>query len=485
MMLQKIEPVIIGFMTVSMMLLVATVVGSRRRVGQLKRKSAEIHQEERRVFDFLHGLGAAFSEGVPAGELHRLIVEGACHILKAGGGALYLVDREGENLLPTFLSKGCPPFVVLPEALAEEASAEVVPQSVESFVRLQAVPLGEGLIGGAVEWKGARFLRRQEDLDGRLMKQGLGSVILGPLFYQKKFLGVLALGDRRGIDSFGETKIDVFQAILEQSAFALFNQAIHLQAGEKLAMDHDLQIAREIQKILLPSGAPDLPGFQISGLNLPAKTLSGDYFDYLLVDDDHLGIVIADVSGKGVPASLIMAMCRSALRGQAHGELSPAAVLRAVNRQLYPDIKEDMFISMAYVVVNRGTGEALLARAGHDAPLLFRASEHLVERLNPKGMAVGIDSGGVFDRFCTDFPFRFGEGDLLLLYTDGMTEALDAQGSEFGVERLSVELLETAGLGVERTLQQLSRSVMEFAGKQLQHDDITLIALQKLSNRNS
>ena len=151
-MLQKIEPVIIGFMTVSMMLLVATVVGSRRRVGQLKRKSAEIHQEERRVFDFLHGLGAAFSEGVPAGELHRLIVEGACHILKAGGGALYLVDREGENLLPTFLSKGCPPFEVLPEALAEEASAEVVPQSVESFVRLHAVPLGEGLIGGAVEW---------------------------------------------------------------------------------------------------------------------------------------------------------------------------------------------------------------------------------------------------------------------------------------------------------------------------------------------
>ncbi|NBZ96036.1 MAG: serine/threonine protein phosphatase, partial [Proteobacteria bacterium] len=111
-------------------------------------------------------------------------------------------------------------------------------------------------------------------------------------------------------------------------------------------MDRDLAIAREIQKILLPSDAPDLQGFELSGLNLPARTLSGDYFDFLTVDDDHIGIAIADVSGKGVPASLIMAMCRSALRSQSRGELSPSAVLRGVNRQLYPDMKQDMFISM-------------------------------------------------------------------------------------------------------------------------------------------
>jgi sigma-B regulation protein RsbU (phosphoserine phosphatase) len=245
-------------------------------------------------------------------------------------------------------------------------------------------------------------------------------------------------------------------------------------------MDHDLQIAREIQKILLPSDAPDLPGFEISGLNLPARTLSGDYFDYLVVDDDHLGIAIADVSGKGVPASLIMAMCRSAVRSQSHGHLSPSAVLRAVNRQLYPDMKEDMFISMAYVVMNRHTGEALLARAGHDAPLFYHAETARVERLNPKGMAVGIDSGGVFDRFCNDFSFRFGQGDLLLLYTDGLTEALDAEGDEFGVERLTGELLESAPTGAVETLHRLARSVQTFSVGQPQHDDITLIALRKL-----
>jgi sigma-B regulation protein RsbU (phosphoserine phosphatase) len=143
--LALIESIIIAIMLVAVITLGFVVFGSRRRVGQLKRSSAEITQEERRVFDFLHGLGAAFSEGVPAGELHRLIVEGAEHILKAGGGALYLTDRTGENLLPAFLTKGCPPLVILPPNLA--AGEDSSTGSVESYLRLHAVPLGKGLVG--------------------------------------------------------------------------------------------------------------------------------------------------------------------------------------------------------------------------------------------------------------------------------------------------------------------------------------------------
>ena len=501
MILQTIEPVVIALLTVVMGVLGLIVFGSRRRVGQLKLRTVEIHQEERRVFDFLHGLGAAFSEGVPSGELNRLIVEGGVNILKADGGALYLVDRTGDKLIPSFLAKGCPPLVLLPANLVGSIGNGESSQAAESYLRLQAVPRGESLqtslLGAASGWKEPRLLSAPEKHSGKekiktapvggeagqlpqsFVDQGLESVMLGPLHYRGKLLGVLAIAQGVGHPPFHEAKKELFQAILEQSAFALFNQAIYLQEGEKHALDHDLQIAREIQKILLPSDAPELPGFEISGLNLPARTLSGDYFDYLPVDDDHLGIVIADVSGKGVPASLIMAMCRSAVRSQSSGHLSPAAVLRGVNRQLYPDMKEDMFISMAYVIVNRHTGKALLARAGHDAPLMYRAATNEVERLNPKGMAVGIDSGEVFDRFCTDFSFSFGQGDLLLLYTDGLTEALDAEGNEFGVERLSAELLESAHDGAVETLHRLARSVQSFSEGQPQHDDITLIGLHK------
>jgi len=481
MILQSIEPVVIVVMFATLVVLAIIVSLSRRKVGELKRSTAEIHQEERGVFDFLHGLGAAFSEGVPAGELHRLIVEGAQVLLKADGGALYLADRSGEQLLPAFLSKGCPPLVTLPPNLSGELDSPASrSQAIESFVRLQSVSVGTGLLGDACNWRDPRFLRRRGDIPEALATQGLGSLVMGRLMYRQKLLGVLALARETGKDPFSDAKIDLFKAILEQSAFALFNQAIHLAAGEKHALDHDIQIAGEIQKILLPADAPDVEGFEISGLNLPARTLSGDYFDYLIVDEDHVGIAIADVSGKGVPAALIMAMCRGALRSQALGKLSPSAVLQAVNRQLYPDMKEDMFISMAYVVLNRRTGEALLARAGHDAPLLFRRESSLVECLNPKGMAVGIDSGGVFDRFCSDFAFCLESGDLLLLYTDGLTEALDSSGFEFGVERLRNALVANAGDGAVQTLHILSRSVIAFAGSQPQHDDITLIALRKL-----
>ena len=475
--IEVLESVVIAILMVAMTVLGIVVFGSRRRVGQLKRSSAEIQQEERRVFDFLHGLGAAFSEGVPAGELHRLIVEGAQHILKANGGALYLTDRAGENLLPAFLSKGCPPLVILPDNLTTAAGSPT--KAVESFLRLHAIPLGKGVVGEAATRTEPRFMRRRDDLNETLVAQGLGSLVIGALHYRHKLLGVLALTRGAGEDPFSDTKLELFQAIAEQSAFALFNQAIHLAAGEKLALDHDLQIARDIQKILLPSDAPDLPGYELNGLNLPARTLSGDYFDFLPVDDDHLGIAIADVSGKGVPASLIMAMCRSALRSQSHGELSPAAVLKSVNRQLYPDMKQDMFISMAYVVLNRHTGKALLARAGHDAPLLYRSAAGQVECLNPKGMAVGIDSGGVFDRICADHPFRLEGGDLLLFYTDGISEALNAEGEEFGVERLSSGLRADAPEGAPETLHRLAKAVRLFTEGQPQHDDITLIALRR------
>jgi sigma-B regulation protein RsbU (phosphoserine phosphatase) len=174
-----------------------------------------------------------------------------------------------------------------------------------------------------------------------------------------------------------------------------------------------------------------------------------------------------------------MAMCRGAVRSQSRGELSPSAVLRGVNRQLYPDMKQDMFISMAYVVLDRRTGRAVLARAGHDAPLVYRAHNGEAETMSPKGMAVGIDSGGVFDRICTDHPFVLEPGDLLLLYTDGLTEALDTAGAEYGVERLRQELRGVAPGGTSETLRHLADSVMAFSGDQPQNDDITLIALRK------
>jgi sigma-B regulation protein RsbU (phosphoserine phosphatase) len=445
-----------------------------KKVSELERQRAEIEVEEDRVFDFLHGLGEAFSEGVRSSELHRLIVESAVRILDAHGGALYLRDKNDTTLSPAFISKGCPPLVDIPRHILEQAVA--TPVAMESYLRLHPIRRGEGIIGKCWESGQARVVLPS---DNDLGTGEATSALVGPLVYRRKILGVIGLANGPMSTPFDEADIKVFKAIAEQGAFALYNEVVYLEAGEKKRMDHDLEIAREIQGILLPSTAPEVPGYELSGVNIPARQVSGDYFDYIRMDPTRLGVVIADVSGKGVPASLIMAMCRSVLRSEAVNKTSPSEVLRRVNEQLYPDIKEDMFISMAYLILDADGRQATLARAGHDAPLLYRAATKEVEKLTPKGMALGIDSGEVFNRVCADFSFTLEKGDCILLYTDGATEALDQEGLEYGLPRLVQGLQASAPHGAVSVVRFVADDVKSFVGMHPQHDDITLIAIAK------
>jgi sigma-B regulation protein RsbU (phosphoserine phosphatase) len=250
-------------------------------------------------------------------------------------------------------------------------------------------------------------------------------------------------------------------------------------ANEKKRLDHDLEIARDIQRILLPAEAPAIDGFQISGLSVPARQVSGDYFDYIEVDNERLGVAIADVSGKGVPASLIMAICRSVLRAEAARNPSPADVLRKVNRQLYPDIKEDMFISMAYLILDHQRDGVTLARAGHDAPLLYKRNSQTVAPIKSPGMVVGIDSGNVFDRLTVDFAVPLERDDCLVLYTDGVTEALNTDGDEFGLDRMIQSVCASATDGAQTIVKRIIEDVRNFTGSVPQNDDITLIAIRK------
>jgi phosphoserine phosphatase RsbU/P len=449
-----------------------------RRISELERKRADLQVEEDRVFAFLHGLGEAFSEGVSSNELHRLIVESAVRILNAHGGALYLMDKAEPILIPAFVSKGCPALIEVPVHILDQASGNHL--ALDSYLRLSSVRRGDGIVGMAVE-SGQSRLYSEEDLAYALSPGDLmaHSAIVGALAYRRKILGVLALANGPMSTPFSQKDLTVFKTIAEQSAFALYNEVIYLEAGEKKRLDHDLEIAREIQAILLPSRPPSVIGYELSGINVPARQVSGDYYDYIRVDDRRVGVAIADVSGKGVPASLIMAMCRSVIRSEAVGKTSAAEVLRRVNQQLYPDIKEDMFISMAYLIIDSASSNVTLARAGHDAPLFYRAVNQSVDKLTPKGMALGIDSGEVFNRVIADFSFELAVDDCLLLYTDGATEALDEEGMEFGLPRLMRALQSSAAKGATGIVKRLTEEVKNFAGNFPQHDDITLIAIRK------
>ena len=449
------------------------------QIGLLKKAREKIQLEETRVFDFLHGLGEAFTEDIRTGDLHRLIVEGAARALDAHGGALYLIGRQGSVLLPSFISKDCPPLIEIPQSILKQA--ETLPLALQSYVRLHAIEPGEGIVGTVWRDREPLFLSGDDARLGNLCEntQITTSAMFCPLIFGHQNLGVIAVANGSMSDPFTPSDFAVFKAIAEQSAFALYNAIVYSEASEKRRLDLDLLVAQDIQRILLPSAAPQIEGFQISGINIPARQVSGDYFDYIKIDEDRWGIVIADVSGKGVPASLIMAMCRSVLRSKAVGNSSGADVLRQVNKQLYPDIKEDMFISMAYLVLETRERRITLCRAGHDAPLLYSAKEKTVTKINPPGMALGIDSGDVFDRITSDFSVAMEQDDCLILYTDGVTEALDSNGFEFGMKQMILSIQASASDGASAVIKRLTDDLRNFIGTYPQNDDITLIVICK------
>jgi len=445
----------------------------RRQVTELVREKVKIQTEERRVFDFLHGIGEALKDDTHAGDLHGLIVEGALRILEADGGAIYLTNKKGSVLQPIYVSKGSPPFVPLPP---QKGTAQT---PLQAQVRLQAEKVGDGIIGRALSDKVAVSLLPNDTRLGTLLAYGVNSAFIAPLVYAGQNLGVLALARTGKSEPLGPEHFNTFKALAEQSAFSLFDAFLHNEATEKKQIEKDLRIANEVQRILLPSEPPVVEGFEVAGTNIPARYVSGDYFDYIPLDEDRCGIVIADVSGKGIPAALLMAMARTALRLLAKSDASPAEVIRRLNAQIYPDIREDMFISLAYVVIDRRSGELRLVRAGHDAPLVYRAADKSVTRVKPPGMAVGIDSGGAFNRVTNEFSLVLEPGDCLVLYTDGVTEAQDGNGDEFGLEAMIRSVQASASEGAAGIVQRVTSDVKAFIGDQPPYDDITLITILK------
>lgn len=449
-----------------------------RRIEELDAARERIKQEETRVFDFLHGIGVTLTETTRTADLHAQIVEGAMRVLSAQCGSLYLASDGSGVLRPAFISKNCPPFFEIPESARADGGKNFV---LHNYLRLRAVKAGEGTVGAVWREREPILLSgRDSRLDcARREIASTNSAMLAPLVHAGQNLGVLIIARTAEGDPFGRADFQTFKAIAEQSAFALHTAALFSEAAEKKRMDEDLQIAYEIQRILLPTNAPEVDGFKIAGVNIPARQVSGDYYDYVPVDGAHLGVAIADVSGKGVPASLIMAMCRSVLRSEAYGQASPATVLHRVNSQIYPDIKEDMFISMAYAILEKNSPTITLSRAGHDAPLLFSARNRKVTRVNPPGMAIGIDSGGVFNRVTGDYSLTLEPDDCLILYTDGVTEALNSDGEEFGMERLTQSILTNAAQGAAGIITRLTDDWRQFIGTFPQNDDVTLIVIRK------
>ena len=375
-------------------------------------------------------LGEELLEDSSPSSMHLYIVNGVTKVVGAEAGILYLVDAEFDKLVPVAQTKRTVPILPVPPLLKNEGDTEEAMQKYRSFIRLSPLKTGQGLIGETLE---KNTILSIDDLSDYFDDTEVSdpfhknvSLLSAPLVYANKKIGVLAV--TRSTMVFSDNDQDVFASVTEQSSYALGSAIIHAEVHEKRRLEAELSQASEIQRILLPKNDPELSDYRMAATYRPARHVSGDYYDYVKVDANHYGVAIADVCGKGIAASLIMAMCRSSLRSNCIGELSPSSVLHRVNNSIFPDIREDMFVSFLYLILERGSKIIRIANGGHEPPLIRRSQNGEVEVCKVPGLAVGVDKGSVFQRVVKDHEITMETGDILLLYTDGLDRSDESKG---------------------------------------------------------
>ena len=257
--------------------------------------------------------------------------------------------------------------------------------------------------------------------------------------------------------------------------------------AEQERLQKEMQVAQEIQQTLLPDTFPDIEGYELASYYAAAKEVGGDYYDFVEVDKDTLGIVVADVSGKGVPGSLIMTMIRTALRTEARGNKNAADVLARVNDFVINDMKRGMFVTVFYIILDSKNRTINYASAGHNPMILYRGSTQKSYYLNPRGFPIGISlpEKDLFRKSIESDTLRLRRDDVLLVFTDGITEAMNKDRSLFGDERF-LEAIRTHGHQKAETLVERIHNELDlFTEESPQNDDITLVAIrEKLSSED-
>lgn len=250
--------------------------------------------------------------------------------------------------------------------------------------------------------------------------------------------------------------------------------------SERERMQKELEIARNVQMGLLPKNNPNIKGFDISGTCLPAKEVGGDYFDFVTLSPQKLGIAVGDVSGKGVPAAIYMTLTKGILQSHADDTVSPRLVLNKVNKLLYRNIEKNSFVSMFYAVLDIENNSLTFARAGHNPGIMINQQDGSNQELNTDGIALGLEEGTVFNEKLKEQTITLSSGDTLVFYTDGFTEAMDPMKNEFGEEKFVQLISQNREKSAQQLIDILVNSVNAFSKDTLQHDDMTVVVIKIL-----
>jgi len=311
-----------------------------------------------------------------------------------------------------------------------------------------------------------KFYRAHDDATGYRTK----SMITVPLKVGNRITGVAQVINRLDNNPFDSDDLDLFIALCSLAAIAIENAKMHKSLMEKQRLVKDMEFARTVQESFLPQKTPEISRYKFSAHYTPAQEVGGDFYDFIYFDGEHTGVVIGDVSGKGVPAALYMAKLGSDLRTLAFTEKDPASALEKLNNLLAERSRRGMFATLLYIELASESGKLTISNAGHLPPLIKKSDNTVTKLSTAGGSPLGMLSGMKFGQEIA----ALDPGETVVLYTDGIIEAMNAKEELYGYERFEA-LVRKSGSDPDSLKSAIIEDVNRFTGLSPQHDDMTLV----------
>lgn len=346
--------------------------------------------------------------------------------------------------------------------------------------RQQAFHLEQSLQGWMLQHKMPLVINdpaHDERFSGVAWEESIRSLVCAPLLAKSALTGILTMYNKKEGAGFTAEDQRLLGIIAAQSAQVIENARLYEEEQALMRMQQELQFAAGIQFDLLPKSMPRVSGYDIAGKTLPAQSVGGDYFDFISMNEGRLACCLGDVSGKGLPAALLMANLQATIRGLALMQMPAHECLRHANKLLYNSTDKCNFVTLFYGVLDFRRHRLQYASAGHNPPLLF-SPHRAPQPLTCRGLVLGIQDEVVY----TEDAMALSPGDLLLIYSDGITEAMNALQEEFGEDRLIETVMKHREEPARELIEKIMLAVKQHAGSTPQSDDMTLTALRRMES---
>lgn len=441
-----------------------------------------LREERQVIIDFLHRSADDIGSGANREKIYKRTVRATA--LSCGAMSACVYEKTADGKLVAKACEGL--FPPQTKKIGRRKNDELRAKYIEDALMAETIEPNEGILG-EVAASGRGVLIKDALKDPRIIKHDdeslkIRSFMVVPLIFRGQLSGVLAVANPISGRAFTDTEFSLAKSLGEQCALALQNAEAVSALLMRNKLEFDLRLASSIQRYLLPENLPQTDSLEFAVKYLPQQLIGGDFYDFFKLPHGKIGVVIGDVSGKGIPAAILMALCQTKLRYIAMSGKSPAQTLCLLNSEMVHAMRSDMFITIIYLIIDPESGEAKFARAGHEPPLLARAdSDEAAQPLKSSGMALGMVSEELFDEVMEDASFKMNSGDVLVLYTDGLTEAANPEGGEFTAKKLAQTISTLCSRNANDLNDEIIKSVESFMGPGNKYgDDLTLLTVKKI-----